>query len=150
MEPQGRDEFIAMKMLTRFKQLRREDPNKPQPDIGWMIELLQVVRNHSSTTADVPAIAPTLRQHMVIFELPDGRLASIDKYTRDVMVDVTSTTKRMIPSTTTYIHYQCLSAPYDFGVLDIRLEQSMPQRYRLDLCESTPITKQVGVNNDPT
>lgn len=59
MEPQDRDEFIAMKMLTRFKQLRREDPNKPQPDIGWMLELLQVVRDHTSTT-DVPAIEPAL------------------------------------------------------------------------------------------
>lgn len=43
-----KDEFIAMKMLTRFKELRREDPKKPQPDIGWMLELLEVVRFHEN------------------------------------------------------------------------------------------------------
>lgn len=46
MSAQEHDEFVAMKMLTRFKQLRREDPHKPQPDIGWMLELLHVVREY--------------------------------------------------------------------------------------------------------
>lgn len=43
-EPLPNDEYIAMKMLTRFKRLQKEDPNKPRPDIGWMIEILKVVR----------------------------------------------------------------------------------------------------------
>lgn len=42
-----REEFIAMKMLVRFKELRKEQPRKPQPDIGWMLDLLEVVRKHS-------------------------------------------------------------------------------------------------------
>lgn len=40
-----RDEFIAMKMLTCYKQLKRADKNKPQPDIGWMLEILVVSRD---------------------------------------------------------------------------------------------------------
>jgi hypothetical protein len=44
-----KDEFIAMKMLTRFKELRREQPKKPQPDLGWMLDLLQVARHHEAT-----------------------------------------------------------------------------------------------------
>ena len=32
-----RDKFIAMKMLVRFKELRKEQPKKPSPDIGWML-----------------------------------------------------------------------------------------------------------------
>lgn len=45
-EPMPQDEYIAMKMLTRFKELKREDPKKPQPDIGWMLEILDVVRHY--------------------------------------------------------------------------------------------------------
>jgi hypothetical protein len=41
-----KDEYIAMKMLTRFKELKREDPKKPHPDIGWMLEILDVVREY--------------------------------------------------------------------------------------------------------
>lgn len=40
-----RDEFIAMKMLTCYKQLKRVDKNKPHPDIGWMQEILAVSRD---------------------------------------------------------------------------------------------------------
>jgi hypothetical protein len=43
------DEFIAMKMLTRFKELKREDPKKPHPDIGWMLEILEVVREYDKS-----------------------------------------------------------------------------------------------------
>ena len=39
------DEFIGMKMLTRFKLLKRVDKNKPHPDIGWMIELHDAARS---------------------------------------------------------------------------------------------------------
>lgn len=39
-----RDEFIAMKMLLCFKDLRRQDPAKPQPDVGWMECLLEASR----------------------------------------------------------------------------------------------------------
>jgi hypothetical protein len=46
----GRDEYIAMKMLTRFKELKREDPKKPHPDIGWMLEILEVVRHYEKET----------------------------------------------------------------------------------------------------
>ena len=35
---------IAIKMMTEFKALRREEPNKPSPDTGWMLDLLIVVR----------------------------------------------------------------------------------------------------------
>lgn len=45
-----RDEYIAMKMLTRFKELKREDPKKPRPDIGWMLEILEVVRHYEKET----------------------------------------------------------------------------------------------------
>ena len=39
-----RDEFITMKMLLCFKDLRRRDPAKPQPDVGWMECLLEASR----------------------------------------------------------------------------------------------------------
>ena len=45
----NRDEYIAMKMLTRFKQLKKEDPKKPHPDIGWMLEILEVVREYDKS-----------------------------------------------------------------------------------------------------
>lgn len=48
--PMDRDEYIAMKMLTRFKELKREDPKKPHPDIGWMLELLEVVRHYEKSS----------------------------------------------------------------------------------------------------
>lgn len=40
------DEYVAMKMLTRHKELRKEMPNKPQPDIEWMLGLLDVARHY--------------------------------------------------------------------------------------------------------
>lgn len=43
------DEFIAMKMLVRFKELKKEQPNKPRPDIGWMLDLLQTARYYERT-----------------------------------------------------------------------------------------------------
>jgi hypothetical protein len=39
-----RDEFITMKMLLCFKSLRRQDPEKLQPDMGWMSCLLETAR----------------------------------------------------------------------------------------------------------
>lgn len=49
-QPMPKDEYIAMKMLTRFKELKREDPKKPHPDIGWMLELLEVVRHYEKSS----------------------------------------------------------------------------------------------------
>lgn len=40
------DEYVAMKMLTRHRQLRKEMPNKPHPDIEWMLGLLDVARRY--------------------------------------------------------------------------------------------------------
>lgn len=40
----ARDEFISMKMLTAYKALKREQPKKPHPDVGWMNVLLEVSR----------------------------------------------------------------------------------------------------------
>ena len=37
---------LCVDMMTRFKQLKRDDPYKPTPDITWMGELLKVVRLH--------------------------------------------------------------------------------------------------------
>ena len=42
----NQDEFIAMKMLTRWKEIQREQPNKPRPDIEWMLGILDVVRGY--------------------------------------------------------------------------------------------------------
>ena len=43
----GEVEFnLCVDMMTRFKQLKKEDPYKPSPDITWMSELLKVVRLH--------------------------------------------------------------------------------------------------------
>lgn len=39
-----RDKFIAMKMLVRFNELRKEQPKKPRPDIGWMLDILSTAR----------------------------------------------------------------------------------------------------------
>lgn len=39
------DEEIALRMLVRFKELRRAWPDKPLPDIGWMLELLEIARS---------------------------------------------------------------------------------------------------------
>jgi hypothetical protein len=41
------DEQIAIKMMTRYKQLKRESPHKPGPDTGWMLELLKVARGET-------------------------------------------------------------------------------------------------------
>ena len=46
--PCSEDERIAMKMMVRYKDLCRASPMKPGPDIGWMQELLQVVREMDS------------------------------------------------------------------------------------------------------
>lgn len=35
---------IVKEMLVRFKELKKEQPNKPRPDIGWMLDLLQTAR----------------------------------------------------------------------------------------------------------
>lgn len=40
-----RDEFIAMKMLTAYRALKKEQPKKPHPDVGWMAVLLEVSRD---------------------------------------------------------------------------------------------------------
>lgn len=40
-----KDDFICMKMMTRYNQLRQEHPQKPRPDVGWMSELLDVARS---------------------------------------------------------------------------------------------------------
>ena len=40
------DDYIAMKMLTRHKELRKEMPKKPHPDLEWMLGLLEVVREY--------------------------------------------------------------------------------------------------------
>jgi len=45
---QNKDEIIAMKMLVRFKELKKEQPNKPRPDIGWMLDLLEVARHYEA------------------------------------------------------------------------------------------------------
>ena len=45
------DERAAMKMMVRYKQLCRASPEKPGPDIGWMHELLRVVRESDSQNA---------------------------------------------------------------------------------------------------
>ena len=37
-----RFELAALKMMTAYKVLRRESPNKPHADIGWMQDLLGV------------------------------------------------------------------------------------------------------------
>lgn len=39
-----KDDFIAMKMLTRHRELRKEMPKKPHPDLDWMLGLLEIVR----------------------------------------------------------------------------------------------------------
>lgn len=44
------DEFVAMKMLSRFKELRRTWPDK-QVDIEFMLGLLEVARETDSTAA---------------------------------------------------------------------------------------------------
>jgi hypothetical protein len=38
-------DYIAMKMMARFKEIRRECPNKPLPDMECMLGLLEVVRD---------------------------------------------------------------------------------------------------------
>jgi len=38
------DEQIAVKMLSELKRLQRRDPDKPRPDVGWMLAILDVVR----------------------------------------------------------------------------------------------------------
>lgn len=46
------DEKLARRMMTRFKELRREQPGKHRPDIEWMLCLLMEVRandwNHAT------------------------------------------------------------------------------------------------------
>ena len=48
----SRDEFISMKMLVRFKELRRAEPKKPFPDVGWMQELLDASREADARYED--------------------------------------------------------------------------------------------------
>jgi len=40
------DDYIAMKMVTRDRELRREMPKKPIRDMEWMLGLLEVVREY--------------------------------------------------------------------------------------------------------
>lgn len=62
-----RDEFIAMKMLTCYKQLKRVDKNKPHPDIGWMQEILEVSRRagvefDTKQVSEQPKESPHLKE----------------------------------------------------------------------------------------
>lgn len=50
----NQDEFIAMKMLTRWKEIQREQPNKPRPDIEWMLGILDVVREYDKPIEQEP------------------------------------------------------------------------------------------------
>lgn len=47
---QERYEFASMKMLTAWRELRRANPGKPQPDMGWMETLLRVGMEHLGPT----------------------------------------------------------------------------------------------------
>jgi len=40
-----KEEAVGLAMLTRFKELKRAEPNKPLPDVGWMIELLRSAKS---------------------------------------------------------------------------------------------------------
>jgi hypothetical protein len=57
VKQEKRDEFVALKMLTCFKQLRRAQPNKPCPDIGWMLCLLDTARE-ATREYDAPKKTP--------------------------------------------------------------------------------------------
>lgn len=50
----NQDEFIAMKMLTRWKEIQKEQPNKPRPDIEWMLGILDVVREYDKPIEQEP------------------------------------------------------------------------------------------------
>jgi hypothetical protein len=53
-----RDEYISIRMLSCFKALRREQPKKPQPDISWMRDLLDTVREAENTYDERQASKP--------------------------------------------------------------------------------------------
>lgn len=38
----SREDYVGMKMLTHFKELKKLEPKKPHPDVGWMHELFVV------------------------------------------------------------------------------------------------------------
>lgn len=48
MEYSEHDYFVAMKMVTAFKELKKADPNKPRPDHSWMLSLLDASRAASA------------------------------------------------------------------------------------------------------
>lgn len=49
MQLMDRELYIGMKMLTHFKKLKRLEPKKPHPDVGWMYELFEVARSAEAT-----------------------------------------------------------------------------------------------------
>lgn len=48
MEYSEHDDFVAMKMVITFKELKKADPNKPRPDHSWMLSLLDTSRAASA------------------------------------------------------------------------------------------------------
>jgi hypothetical protein len=63
-----RDDYIAMKMLTRYKELRREQPSKPQPDLGWMLDLLEVSRTVHEELINKSSKKTTVKTSEQLFE----------------------------------------------------------------------------------